>query len=186
MPKLLADGREFAISSAAWDAWRGAAEPFELPDDVLRRLLGVTTQMAAPEEAGAIAAASVAETKTRPSKSSRSARHSQGSGGKRSRVASDLLLPESEYEVPILQALAETGGRRPTREVVHAVGSVLDGRLTDVDHEPIRDGGPPRWQNRVQFARLRLVKAGLMNADSPRGVWEISPAGETRLKEGTR
>ena len=184
MPKLLADGREFVISSDAWDAWREAAEPFELPDDVLRRVLGITTRVAAPETAATTTTASVTETKTRSAKSSRSPRRPQKSGAKRSRVASDLLLPEGDYEVPILQALAETGGRRPTREVVEAVGRVLDGSLTDVDHEPIRDGGPPRWQNRVQFARLRLVKAGLMNADSPRGVWEISPAGEERLKEG--
>lgn len=182
MPTLLADGREFAISSDAWDAWKEAAKPFELPDDVLRRVLCVTTHVAAPE-AATTAAASVTETKSRPPRSTRPSRRPQKSGGKRSRVASELLLPESEYEIPILQALAETGGRRPTREVVEAVGRVLDGRLTEVDHEPIRDDGPPRWQNRVQFARLRLVKAGLMNADSPRGVWEMSPAGEERLRK---
>jgi hypothetical protein len=184
MPKLLADGREFVISSDAWDAWKEAAEPFELPDDVLRRVLGVITSMVTPEMAATTNPASLTEAKTRSARSSPSPRRSKNSGAKRSRVPSDLLLPESEYEVPILEALAKTGGRRPTREVVEEVGRVLDGRLTTVDHEPIRDGGPPRWQNRAQFARLRLVKAGLMNADSPRGVWEISPAGEERLKEG--
>jgi restriction endonuclease Mrr len=94
-----------------------------------------------------------------------------------------LLLPEGEYELPILQALSATGGRRPTREVVEEVGRVLNDRLTEADREPIRDGGL-RWQNRVQFARLRMVKAGFMKSDSPRGVWEISAAGEERLKEG--
>lgn len=183
MPKLLADGREFAISSDAWDAWKEAAEPFELPDDVLRRVLGVTTRAAAPEKMATTDASSESRARRRSGTPSRSAGRSQKFPAKRSRVASELLLPESEYEVPILRALADTGGRRPTREVVDEVGRMLDGRLTSVDHEPIRDGGPPRWQNRVQFARLRLVKAGLMNADSPRGVWEISAAGEGRLKE---
>lgn len=185
MPRLLADGREFEISLDAWDAWKRAAEPFELPDDVLRRLLSVGIgAKALPTEVTTTAASKVASKSGSPT-TSRSARRSQKSGAKRSRVASDLLLPETEYEVPILEALAEAGGRRPTREVIDAVGRVLDGRLTAADHEPVRDGGPPRWQNRVQFARLRLVKAGLMNARSPRGVWEISPAGEQRLKEGT-
>ena len=186
MPKLLADGREFAISSEAWHAWKDAAEPFELPDDVLQRVLGVRNRAAGPETAETTSVtASVAETKTRSSKPSRSERRSQPSGTKRSRVASDLLLPEGEYEAPILQTLSEAGGRRPTREVVEEVGRILDGRLTDVDRELMRESGPPRWQNRVQFARLRLVKAGLMKSDSPRGVWEISPTGEKRLKEAT-
>lgn len=183
MPRLLADEKEFEISLDAWDAWKRAAKPFELPDDVLRRVFSVGRAKALPTEVKTTAA-SKAASKTGSPTASRSAQRSQKSGGKRSRVASDLLLPETEYEVPILKALAEAGGRRPTREVIDAVGRALDGRLTATDHQPIRDGGPPRWQNRVQFARLRLVKAGLMNARSPRGVWEISPAGEQRLKEG--
>lgn len=186
MPTLLADGREFPISADAWDAWKDAAEPFELPDDVLRRVLGVRSSAVTAPQPAAVAAASGSgsEAKSRSARSSpRPSRPSQKSGTKRSRVASDLLLPESEYELPLLQALSVTGGRRPTREVVEEVGRVLNGRLTEVDHEPIRDGGLPRWQNRVQFARLRLVKGGFMKADSPRGVWEISPAGEERLKE---
>jgi hypothetical protein len=115
--------------------------------------------------------------------SAQASRRAPKAGQKRSRIASDLVLPEGEYELPILEALTASGGRRPTREVVEEVGRVLGDRLTDADREPIQDGGSPRWQNRVQFARLRLVKAGLMKADSPRGVWEISPAGEQRVKE---
>lgn len=184
MPKLLADGREFPISSDAWDAWKEAAEPFELPDEVLRRVLGVRATSAAAVTASSHAAA-VPGRNVQTAGSSRTARRSLKSGSKRSRVPSDLLLPETEYEFPILQALSATGGRRPTREVVEEVGRVLDDRLTEVDREPVRDGGPPRWQNRVQFARLRLVKAGFMQDNSPRGVWEISSAGEQRLKEGT-
>jgi len=168
MPTLLADGREFAISDEAWSAWKDAARPFELPDDVLRRVfraeLHPTSDMTAPSSPDG----------KRPVPGSRR--------GGRSRIASDLLLPESEYEVPILRAIAAAGGRRPTREVIDEVGRELDGRLTEADREPLRDGGPPRWQNRVQFARLRLVKSGFMKADSPRGVWEISPKGEDRIR----
>lgn len=183
MPKLLANGREFPISDEAWNAWKDAAEPFELPNDVLVRVLGVRRK--AEGAAGTVPTGlSVVEAKSRTAGSIRTPRRSQKSGSKRSRVASELLLPESEYELPILQALSETGGRRPTSEVVEQVGRVLSGRLTVADREPLRDEGPPRWRNRVQFARLRLVKAGLMKSDSPRGVWEISMAGEERLKEG--
>src|SRR4051795_9188867 len=120
MPKLLADGREFPISSDAWDAWKEAAEPFELPDDVLRRVLGVATNPVAtvmPAAANA-SSAPIAEPRSRATTSSRSRRRGAKSGQTRSRIASDLLLPEGEYELPILESLSATGGRRPTREVV--------------------------------------------------------------------
>ena len=39
-----------------------------------------------------------------------------------------------------------------------------------------------RWKNRVQFVRLRLVQAGLVEKDSPRGVWEITPEGRDRIE----
>src|SRR5437764_1340322 len=135
MPKLLADGREFPISSDAWDALKEAAEPFELPDEVLRRVLGVPTNAVAAVES---TSASAAGATTRTTRSFRSGRRGAKSDGKRSRIPSDLLLPEGEYEVPILEALSATGGRRPTREVVEEVGRVLNGRLTDADREPIR------------------------------------------------
>lgn len=183
MPKLLADGREFPISVDAWDAWKQAAEPFELPEDVLRRVLGVTTSPVWPEPPNAEAPSAGSDGPARAPRARRAGHLPQKTGSKRSRVASDLLLPESEYELPILRALVASGGRGPTREVVNEVGRELGGRLTEADREPMRDGEAPRWQNRVQFARLRLVRAGLMKENSPRGVWEISPSGKQRLAE---
>ncbi len=184
MPILLADGREFPISNETWEAWKSEAQPFELPDDVLRRLLLPEAddgeQVVALNAARAAGRGSAAAPRS-AAKTAGARRHSAGKA-KRTRVASDLLLPEEEYEMPILRALAAGDGRLPTREVVVAVGEALSGRLTELDREPVRDGGPPRWENRVQFARLRLVKAGLMEASSPRGVWEISDAGAQRAK----
>src|SRR4051794_40910105 len=106
MPKLVADGREYLISSDAWDAWKDAAEPFELPDDVLRRVLGVsTTTVALVKRAAARSSAAPAPgANARTTRSSRSGRRGAKSGQKRSRVSSDLLLPEGEYELPILAA----------------------------------------------------------------------------------
>lgn len=178
MPKLLAEGREFAISDDAWNAWKGFARPFELPDEVLRRILGV-----APNGRADGSAQTAVERSSPASTSLRSRRSGRADKAKRTRVPSELLLPEREYELPILEALMATGGRRPTREVVEAVGKALDARLTDVDREPVREGGDPRWHTRIQFARLRLVRSGLMKEDSPRGLWEITPAGEERAKE---
>jgi Mrr N-terminal domain len=185
MPKLIADGREFEISAEVWRAWQRQANPFELPDDVLRRCFGIEESALAGVN-GSPSKASSADTPARPRKASKRSAQSARPKGKRTRVPSNLLLPESEYERPILEALAAVDGRRPTREVLNEVGRRLADRLTDLDKEAMHENGPPRWQNRAQFVRLRLVKEGLMEKDSPRGVWEISAQGEKRLREGTK
>jgi hypothetical protein len=185
MPKLIADGREYPLSDELWAALQKAARPFEMPEDVLRRHLGmkdeppVTMPTGDDEEGGQ----DLVKVRGRQPRERTATRKAKKRTTKRTRVPSSLLLPEEEYELPILKALEVGGGRRPTREVIEEVGRQLNGRLTETDREPMRDGGPARWENRVQFARLRLVKAGLLKEGSPRGVWELSPAGEKRLEE---
>lgn len=90
------------------------------------------------------------------------------------------LLPESEYEIPLLAALAERGGSAPSREVIDAVGTKLKAKLTDLDKQPLKSGGI-RWESRVQFVRLRLIEQGLMVKESGRGIWAISDEGRKRL-----
>jgi hypothetical protein len=183
--KLVIDGREFEISPDVWEAWKLRARPFESPDDVLRRSFGLggVPPAVPPESHGEEAGRGVVSSPaTRRSGSRRKARTKPtGGSSRRSRIPSHLLLPEAEYEMPILKALAEGGGRRPTREVVAAVGEMLSDRLHDADVAELPNGGGPRWQNRVQFVRLRLVREGLLESDSPRGVWEISQDGRQRL-----
>ena len=38
------------------------------------------------------------------------------------------------------------------------------------------------WKNNARWARQILVNEGLMAPDSPRGIWEITPAGREALK----
>ena len=102
------------------------------------------------------------------------------SRGRAPRTPAGVLLPESEYVVPLLSALAERGGSAPVRDVLEAVGQALDGKLTPVDNERITSG-TIRWRNRTQFVRLQLVAEGLMAKDSPRGVWSLTDAGRARL-----
>lgn len=94
------------------------------------------------------------------------------------------LLSESEYEIPILRALADAGGSAPARDVVHAVGLVVATRLTERDREPLARGGE-RWQGRIQFSRLRMKERGLIKSGSPRGLWEIAEAGVAFLVDHT-
>jgi hypothetical protein len=48
--------------------------------------------------------------------------------------------------------------------------------------ESLPDRSAKMW---VEVTRLRLVEAGLLEKNSPRGVWEISDAGRERLKCST-
>jgi Mrr N-terminal domain len=130
------------------------AEPFvDTPNTVLRRLLGIDRVKARPEPATV---------------------------GKPLRAAPGTLLPESEYEIPILRYLEERGGRAPSREVVEAVGEALSDKLTELDRLPLKSGDI-RWENRAAFVRLRLVERGELEKKSPRGTWEISDKGLERL-----
>lgn len=129
---------------------KAGAEPFvDTPNSVLRRLLGI--EAGAPPKTG-------------------------GTVGKADRAPLGSLLPESEYEIPILEELAKRGGSVPAREITKAVGDRLSDRLTDLDREHL-NSGDVRWENRVHFTRMTLKNRGLLKADSPRGVWEISDAG---------
>lgn len=108
-----------------------------------------------------------------------SPKRKRGSG---SRAPAGSLLPEAQYELPLLESLTELGGSAPTSEVVDRLGKKLDGKLTEGDRETL-GSGEIRWRNRVQFVRLGLIKSGHMVKDSPRGVWEITDAGRQRVAE---
>lgn len=143
------------------------AQAVPLEDDVnslLRRLLelGSGVPSASANRAGSKA--------SRPKKTAE----------KRTRVPKGSILPEADYELPILRALDQHGGRVPTSELIAQLEKEIDPRLTDVDRERLSSGGI-RWQNRAQFVRLKLIKKGEMVEGSPRGVWEISEAGRNRL-----
>ena len=60
-----------------------------------------------------------------------------------------------------------------------AVGEV-DGRSAAPDLE-VLPSGAPRWEPRFDKARSKLLVAGCLRVDSPRGVWELSEAGVERL-----
>jgi hypothetical protein len=99
----------------------------------------------------------------------------------RTRVPKGSLLDERAYEIPILRALHEHGGRAAAREVVDRVGELVDDHLTPLDREMVETGGI-RWQARVQFARLRMKEHGQLKSDSPRGIWELTDEGRERLR----
>jgi hypothetical protein len=168
------------VDEEIYDLLERNAKPFvDTPNSVLRRLLSLdesddaTPALTSAEPTSPARPRVVRATAAKPAKS-------RGKRQKRTRAPSHALLPEVEYELPILQVLADAGGRLPTREVVAAVGERVADKLRELDHEPTTSGRP-RWESRVQFARLALTERGDLVKDSPRGVWEISETGKARL-----
>ncbi len=86
------------------------------------------------------------------------------------------LVDLAEYEAPIIAALAEREGRAPRREIVASVEEAMAHRHGALDLEQLPSGGP-RWQARLNKARIRLVKRGWLEATTWRGNWELTERG---------
>jgi restriction system protein len=98
------------------------------------------------------------------------------------RLGRGLRTREEAYFGPILGTLVEMGGRAKMGDVLPVVGKRMKDMLKKVDFQPLAsDEDMPRWRNTAQWARNTMVKDGLLKADSPRGIWEVSDAGRKWL-----
>ena len=101
------------------------------------------------------------------------------------RLQRGLRTPEIVYYQPILQALNELGGSAEMNDVLDRVELLMRGVLGQVDYEPLAsDTDMLRWRNTARWARKTMVEEGLLKADLPRGVWEITEVGRTALRKG--
>lgn len=73
---------------------------------------------------------------------------------------------------PIVAALQEMGGAGSTSEVVDRAIDMLG--ISEAEQEATLDSGGSRVRNQAQWARLYLVKAGLLDSSS-RGTWKLTP-----------
>ena len=100
------------------------------------------------------------------------------------RLGRGLRTREEAYFGPILTTLVEMGGRAKMGDVLPLVETRMKGTLKKVDYQPLAsDKDMPRWRNTAQWARNTMVKDGLLKADSPRGIWEISTVGRQWLQK---
>ena len=168
--------RKITVDAEVYEALRTNAIPFDdTPNIVLRRLLGLEASVTRPE------IKKIGDAQN--ARSRNSSRRRKASSNKRSKRANTgRLLAEVHYYEPLLQVLEEMGGVAPSRNVVDAVGERLKNRLTPEDFTTI-SSGLVRWRNRVQFARLQLVKRGALQWDAPRGTWMITDEGRTMLRQ---
>ena len=93
---------------------------------------------------------------------------------------SDTPLPRTCYALPILKSLSQLGGSAATNEVLRIVRQLMGSELKPIDLSQ-RPAGHLYWENRVHDMRRELINQGLMQANSPRGIWEISDTGREYL-----
>jgi len=106
-------------------------------------------------------------------------------GGERrnlGRLRRGLRTPEPAFRTPILNALVELGGGGKVADVLELVEMRMKKMLKKVDYQPLAsDPSNLRWRNTAQWSRSIMVHDGLLKADSPRGVWEITDAGRKEM-----
>ncbi len=170
------------VDADVYKALQKIATPFvDTPNNVLRRILNLDPDAALTNEESLKISDGKRSSKPVKRNGRKPARVAKGRTRKAaSRAPAGILLPEDEYMMPLLSVLAERGGSAPIRQVIEAVGKKLDGRLTPMDREKTSTGSI-RWQNRLQFVRLKLVEEGLLAKGSPRGVWVLTDDGRARL-----
>jgi hypothetical protein len=101
------------------------------------------------------------------------------------RLQRGLRTSEDAFRCPILETLVEVGGSAPVNEALDRVEQKMKNILNSYDRQPLPSyPNTVRWRNTAQWCRNALVQEGLLKADSPRGVWEISDRGREALKRG--
>ncbi len=185
--------RSIQVDAEVYDCLKESAEPFvDSPNSVLRRLLGLDPSGSDAVDPTDVDRADGVDHVTTPSSAKkasdagttgRNKPRSKRASKKRSRAPAGSTLPEEAYEMPLLESLVAAGGSGAARDIVKAVGERVDPQLTNIDREPLKSGAI-RWENRIQFVRLKLIERGWLERNTPRGTWAISSDGRAQLKGG--
>lgn len=95
-------------------------------------------------------------------------------------LAPNVQTSMDAYVLAILEALEDVGGTANTIDVLRSVGQTT--KLQDSASECASlPGNALRFRHSMRGARAAMVRQGLLRADSPHGVWEITRAGRTLL-----
>ena len=73
----------------------------------------------------------------------------------------------------IIQALMELGGSARKWDVLNLMETLYEGKFLPGDHEYLPDGKRLNWTNNTEWECTQMRKEGLLNHDSPRGIWEL-------------
>ena len=107
-------------------------------------------------------------------------------GGKmpKTRMPEGARTQEREFYRPILEPLADRGGRARVAEILESIEGKMGSQFTDTDLAPI-SSGETRWRNTAKWARKYMIfreDPPLLNPSSPHGWWEITDEGRRFLR----
>ncbi len=103
------------------------------------------------------------------------------------RIRKGLRTPEPAFFCPILQALSDLGGSAKRSDIFQLLEHSMRDVLKPIDYQILSsEAEQMRWQNSAQWARNLMVKEGLLQADSPVGIWEITEKGRVFLQNKRR
>ena len=86
-----------------------------------------------------------------------------------------------KYWIPLINTLKDSGGAGTTSDIIDGVIERMN--IPESELEITLKSGPPKVRNAIQFARLYLVKAELMDS-STTGIWKLTEKGfESELDE---
>jgi len=103
------------------------------------------------------------------------------------RIRKGLRTPEPAFFRPILQALSDLGGSAKRSDVFIVLEQSMRDVLKPIDYQILSsEAEQVRWQNSAQWARNLMVKEGLLQSDSPVGIWEITEKGRAWLLNNIR
>ncbi len=102
---------------------------------------------------------------------------------RRHRASQGEITTQKTFDIPILETLIEQGGQGRAKKILAQVEMKMKGTLTQHDYETIPSGNAIRWKRTAEWSAKRMRDTGLLCADSPRGIWEISENGEKYLAE---
>jgi hypothetical protein len=95
------------------------------------------------------------------------------SSGQAERVNPDRLS-QTVLRNGIVQALQTLGGSAPKSRVLELMETELQGKFLPADLVWLDSKNSYSWQNTAKYARMELVKEGILRDDSSRGTWELN------------
>ncbi len=88
------------------------------------------------------------------------------------------MTPAGEFELPILEALFDLGGRGSTEAVLEGIEALVGGYFREEDYRVVDDGGVLAWRRSAVAARDTLVSLGLVKVNDQQTAWELTEAGK--------
>lgn len=96
-----------------------------------------------------------------------------------------LRTHRRDFVFPILQAINELGGSAPISQVLSLVEKRMRGTLNKFDYLLLDSGKSrvePRWRNTARWAKDGMIQLGMLDSNSPRGIWRITDYGSDMVQ----